>query len=123
MSIDLGRVARAQRSAVDYVAKSPAGPAIARFLTEHRGLVVATTALPASFLFERARVLRDLFHDRFVSAPEKHPERVHHVQEQVRAWRASGSSSPMVTARPEWATVSSRTATYKRDCSRIEVNL
>ncbi len=110
-------------SLVDTIARSPIGPAIARFLTENRGLVVATTALPASFVIERARILRDLYYERFVSAPEKHDERVRHVQEQVKAWRASGSKKPMVTARPEWATVSSRTATYKRDCSRIEVNL
>lgn len=107
----------------DYLAKSPAGPAIARFMTKNRGFVVATTALPASFVMEQVRVLRDLYHERFVAAPAKHDERVRRVQEQVKAYRASGSKKPMVTARPEWATISSRTATYKKDCERIDVNL
>lgn len=110
-------------SVLDYLAKSPVGPAIARFMTDNRGLVVATTALPASFVMDQVRRVRDAYHERFVSAPLEHEERVRHVQEQVKAWRASGSTKPMATARPEWISISSRTATYKKSCERIEVNL
>lgn len=98
-------------------------PRLARFLTEHRGVVVVGAVLPASFVFDTARTARDLVRERFFASPRQHDVRVRHVQEQVRAYRASGETRPMVTARPEWATVSSRTATYKRDCARIEVEL
>jgi Delta24-sterol reductase len=96
---------------------------LSRWLTDNRGVVVAGVALPASFAWDKARLARNLYRERFGTAPERHAERVRHVQEQVRAWRASGGSRPMVTARPEWLTMSTRTSTYKRDCSRIAVNL
>ena len=95
----------------------------AKWMTDNRGLVVAATALPASFLFERARVTRDVLYARFGASPEKHDERVRHVQEQVRAWNASGSERPMCTARPAWLTMSTRTSTYKQDCNHIEIDL
>ena len=95
----------------------------AQWMTDNRGLVVAATALPASFLFERARVTRDVLYARFGASPEKHDERVRHVQEQVRAWKASGSERPMCTARPPWLTMSTRTSTYKQDCNHIEIDL
>ena len=40
-------------------------------MTDNRGLVVAATALPASFLFERARVTRDVLYARFGTSREK----------------------------------------------------
>lgn len=102
---------------------SPLFPKVARFLGDHRGFVVVTVALPASFVYEHVRRARDILRERFGAAPEEHDERVHWVQEQVRRWKASGSRQPMCTARPEWQTVSSRTATYKRGLNRIEVDL
>jgi Delta24-sterol reductase len=96
---------------------------LGRWLTRHRGLVVAGAALPASFVWDRARLVRNVLHARFGSAPERHAERVREVQAQVRRWRTAGTTRPMVTARPTWATMSPRTATYKKDCTRIEVNL
>lgn len=98
-------------------------PRLAQFFTDHRGLVVVGVALPASYVFDKIRAARDIVYANYFATPLKHDERVRHVQAQVRDYLASGSTKPMVTARPEWATVSSRTATYKRDCSRIEVDL
>ena len=43
----------------------------AKWMTDNRGLVVAATALPASFLFERASVTRDALYARFCASPEK----------------------------------------------------
>lgn len=80
--------------------------AAAKWMTDNRGLVVAATALPASFVFERGRVTRDVLYARFGASPEKHDERVRRVQEQVREWNASGAERPMCTARPPWLTVS-----------------
>ncbi|MGB5192828.1 MAG: FAD-binding protein [Polyangiales bacterium] len=94
-----------------------------QWMTDNRGIVVAATALPASFFFERARVGRDVLHARFGASPEKHDERVRRVQEQVRDWNAAGAERPMCTARPPWLTMSTRTSTYKQECNRIEVNL
>jgi Delta24-sterol reductase len=109
------------------MARRPMGAALrrglGRWLTRHRGAVVAGVALPASFAWDRVRAARNAWHARFGAAPERHMERVRRVQAQVRAWRESGSPRPMATARPEWLTMSPRTATYKRDCARIAVNL
>ncbi|NNK05972.1 MAG: hypothetical protein HKP50_01545, partial [Myxococcales bacterium] len=105
------------------LAQSKLAKGAARWMTDNRGLVVAATALPASFLFERARVTRDVLYARYGASPEKHDERVRRVQEQVRAWKASGSERPMCTARPAWLTMSTRTSTYKKDCNRIEIYL
>ncbi|MFW5926022.1 MAG: FAD-binding oxidoreductase [Myxococcota bacterium] len=106
------------RSALD-----PARRMLGRWLTRHRGLVVGLTALPASFVWDRTRVLRDWFHERFVSDPSRHEARVRDVQAQVRRWQQAGADRPMVTARPEWKTMSSRTATYKKDYAKITLDL
>lgn len=110
-------------SALHKLTESSFGKRAAQWMTDHRGMVVAATALPASFVLERARIGRDVLYERFGAAPEKHEERVARVQEQVRAWRAAGASQPMCTARPPWLTVSTRTSTYKQDCNQIEVDL
>lgn len=112
---------RIRRAAVNRL--QPGLPRVVRWLSQHRGLVVLFGALPASFVYEQTRTLRDRLYERFGAAPEKHGERVRHVQAQVRRWNREGGGKPMCTARPEWLTVSPRTATYKRDCARIEIDL
>ncbi|MFW6049543.1 MAG: FAD-binding oxidoreductase [Myxococcota bacterium] len=103
--------------------KGRAREALGRWLTEHRGAVVASTALPASFAMELWRRGRDAWHRHLGAAPERHEERVRHVQEQVRRWNASGSTRKMVTARPGWKTVSTRNAPYKAHFNRIDLDL
>ncbi|MEM9727255.1 MAG: FAD-binding protein [Myxococcota bacterium] len=102
---------------------TPLAKSVGQWMTDHRGFVVATTALPASFVFERVRVARDRVYERFGAAPEKHEERVADVQRQVREWKAAGAEQPMCTGRSPWLTMSTRTSTYKEDCNRIEMNL
>lgn len=102
---------------------SRAYPVATRWLTEHRGAVVASTALPASFLMNRARQVRDAWHRWLVDDAGRHPGRVARVQRQVRQWNGAGSRRRMATARAPWLAMSSRTATYKRDCAQIEIDL
>src|SRR5947209_1950452 len=95
---------------------------IERLLMQHPRAALAVL-LPASFIFDSLGHLRSWYTWRFRRAPERHDERVTKVQEQVRAWRSSGADKPMCTARSPWMTMSPRLATYKRDCSRIELDL
>ncbi|MFW5920859.1 MAG: FAD-binding oxidoreductase [Polyangiales bacterium] len=97
--------------------------AVGRWLTEHRGIVVAATALPASFAMDRARALRHWWHRRFADDLGRHRERVARVQSQVRRWNDAGAPAKMVTARPAWRSVSSRTSKHKEQLTRIEIDL
>lgn len=92
------------------------------FVLRHRGLTAAF-ALPVSFVVDRLDGLRHWYAWSYRSAPELHDQRVRRVQEQVRTWAASGSKKPMCTARKPWQTMSTRVASYKQDCSRIEIDL
>ena len=56
---------------------------VARWLEKHRGLVVVMVVLPLSFIFHFLMELRHWIFRKFVSAPEKHDERVRNVQKQV----------------------------------------
>jgi delta24-sterol reductase len=94
-----------------------------RWLTRHRGAVVASTALPASFLLEEGRKLRERIAARVTDPAKQHDRRVAQVQSQVQWWNASGTGRRMVTARPGWRTVSARLGQYKKDHARIEIDL
>ena len=81
--------------------------------------------LPLSFLFELYFEWRDYFYRTFRVAPKLHDARVRHVQDQVKRWNAAGlrGKKMMCTARATWLTMSTRTATFKNDCNRIECAL
>jgi len=93
------------------------------FLTKHRGWVVLFTALPLSFLFEQYFSVRNWIFRKFIATDQLHEKRVKEVQEQVRAWNASGREKLMCTARKPWLNMSTRTATFKDDCNKISVEL
>ena len=92
-------------------------------LTRYRGWIVVIFVLPMSFVWQQCAKFRNLWYQTFISAPQAHAKRVANVQSQVRRWKASGTDKLMCTARPAWASMSVRTATYKNNCHRIEVNL
>jgi delta24-sterol reductase len=93
------------------------------FVTRHRGELIFALGVPTSFVFDKMMQARAWYFERFTSTPHLHDERVAQVQEQVRAWKASGSTELMCTARPGIATMGIRRATYKAECHRIAVNL
>ena len=94
-------------------------------MTDYRGVIMVLVVLPLSFLFEQYFELRDWFFRTFQVAPKLHDARVRRVQEQVRRWNAAGlrGKKTMCTARASWLTMSTRTATFKEDCNRIECYL
>ncbi len=96
---------------------------IQNFLTEHRGWVVLFTALPLSFLFDKYFTFRNWIYRSFIASNKLHEKRVAGVQEQVRRWNASGREKMMCTARKPWLNMSPRTATFKKNCNQIEINL
>lgn len=60
---------------------------IARWLEDHRGLVVVVVVLPLSLLFHFFMQFRQWLVRTLVSAPEKHDERVRQIQKQVCTFR------------------------------------
>jgi delta24-sterol reductase len=96
---------------------------IQNFLTEHRGWVVLFTALPLSFLFDKYFTLRNWIYRSFIASNKLHEKHVAVVQEQVRRWNASGKEKMMCTARKPWLNMSPRTATFKKNCNQIVINL
>jgi len=102
--------------------KTPAFPWLLEKLTVHRGWVVLFVCLPLSFLYDLFYTFRNWYYSTFLATPELHEDRVRYVQEQVRKWDLDGRKKPMCTARAEWLTMSPRTATFKKDCNRIDLN-
>lgn len=58
---------------------------VARWLEDHRGLVVVVVVLPLSLLFHFFMQFRLWLVRTLVSAPEKHDQRVRQIQKQVCA--------------------------------------
>ena len=96
---------------------------IQKTLTEHRGWVVLFTALPLSFLFDKYFTFRNWIYRSFIASDKFHDKHVAEVQEQVRKWSASGKEKLMCTARKPWLNMSPRTATFKKDCNQIDIDL
>ncbi|KAK8720383.1 hypothetical protein OTU49_013359, partial [Cherax quadricarinatus] len=55
---------------------------IARWMEDHRGLIVVLVVLPLSNIFSAVMQLRHWIFHRFISAPENHDERVIAIQKQ-----------------------------------------
>src|SRR5262249_9754309 len=86
------------------------------FVTRHRGELIFALGVPATFVFDKVMQARAWYFERFTSKPHLHDARVAHVQKQVCAWKRSGSTELMCTARPGIAAMSIRRATYKTEC-------
>ena len=56
--------------------------------------------LPLSLCYDVFYAVRSFIVFKLNSAPKKHLEKVRNVQNQVKAWRESGMTKPMCTARP-----------------------
>lgn len=56
----------------------------ARWMEDHRGLIVVLVVLPLSLIFDAAIRLRQWFLRKFISSPDKHDDRVKDIQSQVQ---------------------------------------
>ena len=92
-------------------------------ITDNRGWVVLFTALPLSFLFDKYFSFRNWMYRSFIATDKLHDKHVAEVQEQVIKWNASGKEKLMCTARKPWLNMSPRTATFKKDCNQIDIEL
>ncbi|KAL1921770.1 uncharacterized protein VTP21DRAFT_10412 [Calcarisporiella thermophila] len=102
---------------------TPAYPWLKEFFTERRDLVVVFVAIPVSFVYDLYMRVRSWYVWLFLSAPALHDQRVRDIQAQVKRWNLDGRKKPMCTARPVWASMSTRLSTFKKDCSQISINL
>ncbi|KAG7160565.1 Delta(24)-sterol reductase-like 1 [Homarus americanus] len=90
---------------------------IARWMEDHRGLIVVLVVLPLSLIFDALIQLRLWIIRKFISAPEKHDERVLRWNKHPKAERKL-----MCTARPNWQSLS--TTFFRKDlCHKISIPL
>lgn len=97
---------------------------VARWLEDHRGLVVVVVVLPLSLLFHFFMQFRLWLVRTLVSAPEKHDERVRQIQKQVLKWNKQPKEQRkyMCTARPNWQSLS--TTFFRKDlCHKVSIPL
>ncbi|XP_019613547.1 PREDICTED: delta(24)-sterol reductase-like [Branchiostoma belcheri] len=97
---------------------------LVRWLEDNRGFIILVFCLPASFLFDTCLQLRNWFRRRFLSAPEKHDDRVREIQRRIRRWNdlPADRRKPMCTSRPNWLSLST-TFFQKDQCEKIPVDL
>ncbi|XP_071529727.1 delta(24)-sterol reductase-like [Panulirus ornatus] len=97
---------------------------IARWMEDHRGLIVVLVVLPLSLIFDALMKLRHWIFHKFISAPEKHEDRVRSVQKQVLRWNKQSEVERrlMCTARPNWQSLST-TFFRKEFCHKISIPL
>ncbi|XP_035658494.1 delta(24)-sterol reductase-like [Branchiostoma floridae] len=103
---------------------SPFRKRLIRWLEDNRGFIILVFCLPASFLFDTCLQLRNWFRRTFLSAPEKHDERVRDIQRRIRRWgdQPKDKRKPMCTSRPNWLSLST-TFFQKDQCEKIPVDL
>ncbi|KAK4299706.1 hypothetical protein Pmani_028040 [Petrolisthes manimaculis] len=97
---------------------------IFRWMDDNRGFIVVVVVLPLSLVFGLFMKLRHWLIRKFVSAPEKHDERVRAVQSQVMRWNKQPATERklMCTARPNWQSLS--TTFFRKDqCHQISLPL
>ena len=92
-----------------------------RFLSNHRELVIAGFAVPASFIYRKAEELGNWFYRTFLNTSARHEEAVAAIQARVRAGYAEGK--PMCTARKPWKSMSLRLPDFKNNMQRIPIDL
>ena len=93
------------------------------FATDHRGWFVIFFVLPISLAFDVFFSLRAYVIMKFYSAPALHTQRVKKIQEDVRAWKRSGSQRRLCTARGGWQSMSPGYRLYKAKSTKISVRL
>jgi len=92
-------------------------------MTEYRTWVIMFVVIPVTFIVEWYAYIRNRIVWAFFSTPKLHDQRVGEIQRQVKEWHEAGRQKKLCTARPVWATMSLRQATFKKECNRITINL
>ncbi len=94
------------------------------FITEYRGVFVTIFVLPVSLLFKIFMRARNQLSFLMNSAPDKHPQKITAVQNQVKDWiQHTGRSVPMCTARPGWQAMSLKQGNYKKTHYKVNTDL
>ncbi len=91
------------------------------FLSNNREFVIAAFAVPASFVYGTFQNLGNWIYRTFRNTSTQHEEAVKAIQAQVREGYNNGKT--MCTARKPWKTMSMRSADFKQDMHRVEINL
>jgi delta24-sterol reductase len=92
-------------------------------MTKYRTWVVMFFVIPLTFVVETIIYIRNRIVWAFFATTKLHDQRVRKIQEQIRKWDKDGRKKKLCTARPGYATMSLRNATFKDECNRIHVHL
>jgi delta24-sterol reductase len=95
-----------------------------RLVAQLRTPVLMFIVIPISYLKASWRTLRIWMRARERSGEDAmlvHETHVKKLQEQIKAWNASGKPGKLRTARPSWAGMSTKLGTGKENCHRIEM--
>ncbi len=91
------------------------------FLSNNREFVIAAFAVPASFAYRSVQSLNNWIYRNFRNTSARHEKMVQEIQKQVQA--GYGSGKRMCTARKPWKSMSLRSADFKQDMARIDIDL
>ena len=88
----------------------------------HYRFIFVMFLLPISCLYDLWFYTRSKIVFALSSAPDKHREKVAHVQQQVREYQSQGGGRGMCTARPGWQTISPQNMSYKSKMFPVKVS-
>lgn len=89
----------------------------------HYRFIFVMFLLPVSCLYDLWFYTRSKIVFALSSAPNRHKEKVAHVQQQVRDYQTTGGGRGMCTARPGWQTISPQNMSYKSRMFPVKINL
>jgi Delta24-sterol reductase len=92
-----------------------------RLAAQFRTPVLMFIVIPLSYLRWLHTSLCDWYryHLKSFQSQDTHEERVHTIIQQVKEWNKNGRKSNMRTARPNWASMSTKLSSNKGDSNRI----
>ena len=99
----------------------PAPKSFTDFMFNHRELVIAGFAVPASFIYQRVENLANWLYRTFRNTGAQHDAAVRSIQAQVRSGYASGKR--MCTARKPWKSMTARNADFKENMHQVRIDL
>jgi hypothetical protein len=92
-----------------------------RLAAQFRTPILMFIVVPLSYFRWLHTVIMDFWRERFAEKVKStHSERVESIQKQVSAWNAAGRKSKLRTARPNWASMSTKLSSNKGDSSLIK---
>ena len=97
-----------------------------RLVAKIRTPILVFIVVPMSFslwCYRQAKLaFRRLLHGPQIASYKGHEERCQKVIDQIKAWNAAGRKKLLRTARPNWASMSTKLSSNKEDCQLINMS-